>query len=135
MRYNPDIHKRHTVRLKGYDYSQAGAYFVTICARLKEHYFGNIIKNKMICSAAGEISRECWLKIPDHFENVKLDEFVIMPNHIHGILFITDKIKFTTGTKVGEGIAGEAGKADNVGKVGNVGLGGSVGTDYNLSLL
>ena len=109
MKFNPQIHQRHSTRLKSYDYSSAGGYFVTICAYQKEHLFGNIINGQMVSSAIGEIPEKYWLEIPEHFRNVSLDEFVIMPNHIHGILFITNNMD-------GESVSG------------------TVGTDYNLSL-
>lgn len=88
MKYNPNIHKRKSIRLKGYDYSQAGLYFVTICCFEKMHLFGEIIRGKMQLNTAGEIAKKCWLEIPQHFNNTKLHEFVIMPNHVHGIIEI-----------------------------------------------
>jgi putative transposase len=94
--YNPNIHHRRSIRLKGYDYSQAGLYFVTICCYDKICLFGEIIvpnnqsasdiKAQMILNDAGKIAHDCWLEIPNHFPNVVLHEFVIMPNHIHGII-------------------------------------------------
>ena len=86
MTYNPNIHHRKSIRLKGYDYTQAGLYFITICCQNRECLFGNIINGEMILNDAGNIANECWLAIPNHFPNVVLHEFVIMPNHIHGII-------------------------------------------------
>jgi len=80
-----------SIRLKNYDYSSPGAYFITICARNMEHFFGKIIDGKMRLSVIGKIVEQCWLKIPKHFSFVKLDEWIIMPNHIHGILFFNDR--------------------------------------------
>ncbi len=93
MTYNSEIHKRRSVRLKGYDYSQDGIYFVTICTKNKECIFGEILKNKkgeksFAPTRGGEIVKKCWEEIPEHYPKVILKEFIIMPNHIHGILMI-----------------------------------------------
>ncbi|OGR04355.1 MAG: hypothetical protein A2511_07240 [Deltaproteobacteria bacterium RIFOXYD12_FULL_50_9] len=80
-RYNPDIHHRHSIRLKGYDYSQTGAYFVTLCAVDRSCYFEQFLELRQIID-------EQWRNIPSRFSNVILDEYVIMPNHLHGILVI-----------------------------------------------
>jgi putative transposase len=82
--------QRRSIRLKGYDYSQPGAYFITICTKDKIRILGNIEGERVIYSQIGKIAEECWLNIPDHFPNVKLDQWIIMPNHIHGIIFIHD---------------------------------------------
>lgn len=79
-------HKQY--RLPGHDYSQAGAYFLTICTQDRQHYFGHITDGVVHLSAAGIIARDNILIIPDQFENVILDEWVIMPNHVHLILMI-----------------------------------------------
>jgi putative transposase len=94
--YNPNIHHRRSIRLKGCDYSQAGLYFITICCYDRACLFGEIVVSKnqstndnaaqMILNDAGKIAHECWLEIPNHFPNVVLHEFVVMPNHIHGII-------------------------------------------------
>jgi len=81
---------RRSIRLQGYDYSQAGAYFVTICTQNKECLFGEIENGKMRLNDAGKMARKYWDDIPAHFPNVTPDVFVVMPNHIHGILFIAD---------------------------------------------
>ncbi|MCL2417099.1 MAG: transposase [Bacteroidales bacterium] len=88
MRYNPNIHNRRSIRLKNYDYSQPGLYFITICVRNSKHLFGKIQNGRMILNEYGEIATQCWLKIPQHFPNTILHEFVIMPNHVHGIIQI-----------------------------------------------
>lgn len=75
-------------RLRHFDYSANGWYFVTICTKDKEKYFGKIENNTMILNELGEMVREYWLVIPEHFPYVILDEFIIMPNHIHGIIVI-----------------------------------------------
>lgn len=83
-------HHRRSIRLKDYDYSSAGAYFVTICAHNRDCLFGEIIDGEMVLNDAGKMVERCWLEIPDHYPSVELDEFVIMPNHIHGIIVIPD---------------------------------------------
>ncbi len=81
------LQKRKTMlRLPYYDYSSVGFYFITICTRLRENFLGQIIENKMIHSDMGKIVSKCWNEIPQHFSDIFLDEFVVMPNHIHGIL-------------------------------------------------
>ena len=85
-KYNPAIHHRKSIRLKGYDYSQNGLYFITICTYNRECLFGEIINKKMILNDAGKIANECWLKIPEHFPGAVLHEHVVMPNHVHGII-------------------------------------------------
>ncbi len=82
-----------TIRLKNYDYSANGYYFITICTKNRLHYFGKIIDQKMELSEIGKIAHKCWLEIPNHFPFVILDEFAIMPNHIHGIVIINKKEK------------------------------------------
>jgi REP element-mobilizing transposase RayT len=76
--------------LKGYDYTQQGAYFVTICTYNRVHVVGDVIETEMELNTLGCVAESCWLAIPQHFPNVSLDEFVVMPNHIHGIIFIAD---------------------------------------------
>ena len=85
-RYNPNTHHRKSIRLKGYDYSQSGLYFVTICCYNKECMFGEIKNEQMYLNLAGKVAEKCWLDIPAHFPHVILHEHVIMPNHIHGII-------------------------------------------------
>ena len=88
MPYNSNIHHRRSIRLKGYDYTQQGAYFVTICTHQRNCLFGEIVDGEIKLNTNGEIARGSWLSIPRHFKNVELDEFVIMPNHLHGIIII-----------------------------------------------
>jgi len=96
---NPDKHHRHSIRLKDYDYSQAGAYFVTICTRDREGLFGEIAEGLMRLSPFGEIIRACWDNLPRHYPHVALDAFVIMPNHIHGIIVLADPAVVGVGFK------------------------------------
>jgi putative transposase len=86
--YNPKIHHRRSIRLKNYDYAQDGAYFATICAQNKEYMFGNIIDGKMVLNSAGEMIKKWLLELKNKFKNIELDEYIIMPNHIHGIIII-----------------------------------------------
>ena len=92
MHYNSNIHRRRSIRLKGYDYSQAGLYFVTIRVDNGKSLFGDIVDGKMILSAFGEIANTLWYEIKNHIHNVRLREFVVMPNHIHGIVEITNHV-------------------------------------------
>ncbi|MDO4782693.1 MAG: hypothetical protein Q4A09_05670 [Capnocytophaga felis] len=91
-KYNPEIHKRRSVRLKDFDYSREGLYFITICCQNKAHYFGEIIDGEMRLNEIGEIAQKCWRDIPNHFKNVLLHSFVVMPNHIHGIIEIVTRV-------------------------------------------
>lgn len=90
MKYDPQIHHRRSIRLKGYDYTQAGAYFITICSYQREHVFGEVVNGEMRLSAWGEIARAEWFKTAALRDNVELydEEFVVMPNHIHGIVWL-----------------------------------------------
>jgi len=82
--------QRKSPRLHAYDYAQNGAYFVTICTHDRAALFGHIIEDEMILNAAGRIAEKYWGSIPEHFSHVELDMFVVMPNHVHGILVFGD---------------------------------------------
>jgi len=88
-KFDPQKHHRKSIRLKGYDYSSEGAYYVTIVVQGRECLFGEIIDEEMCLNEYGRIAQNWWNEIPIHFPNVELGAFVIMPNHIHGIIFIT----------------------------------------------
>lgn len=88
MRYNPSKQYRRSIRLKGYDYSQAGAYFVTIRTGQGECVLGNVVHGETKCSPIGKIAERFWHEIPEHFPYIELDEFKVMPNHVHGIILI-----------------------------------------------
>lgn len=92
MRYDPQKHHRRSIRLKEYDYSQPSAYFVTIVVKDRDCPFGDVIDGEMKLSRAGEIVDEFWKQIPNHFQNAVLEEFVVMPNHLHAIVFITENV-------------------------------------------
>ncbi len=83
-------HHRQSIRLRDYDYSTAGGYFVTLCAFQRECLFGDVVGVEMRLSEIGEIVQNCWGAIRQHCPHVTLDNFIIMPNHFHGILFIND---------------------------------------------
>lgn len=88
MTYDSKIHHRRSIRLKNYDYSRAGAYFITICTHNRECLFGQITDGEMVLNNAGRIVSVEWRNTPVLRDNIELDEFVVMPNHIHGILMI-----------------------------------------------
>jgi REP element-mobilizing transposase RayT len=88
MLKNSNRHHRHSVRLSDYDYSQAGAYFVTICTHNKESIFGDVVNGEMQLNEYGRLVEAEWIKTADIRDNIELDTFVIMPNHFHGILTI-----------------------------------------------
>ena len=92
MKYDSTTHHRHSIRLKGYDYSQCGLYFITICVYNRLYLFGEIIDHEMILNNAGKIAQNCWSEIPDHYPNIVLHEYTIMPNHVHGIIEITNSV-------------------------------------------
>ncbi|GAB6283200.1 MAG: transposase [Ignavibacterium sp.] len=77
-----------SARLKGWDYSTPGAYFVTIVTYNRQNLFGEIKRGRMILNDDGKNVYQCWLDIPKHFPHVELDEFIVMPNHVHGIIVI-----------------------------------------------
>ena len=79
---------RHTIRLPGYDYAQAGGYFVTLLTWHREQTLGQIVSSEVQLSKLGKIAASEWLRLESRFPNVKLDEWIIMPNHIHGILML-----------------------------------------------
>ena len=90
MDTNRNRHHRHSLRLKDFDYSQTGAYFLTLCTQKRACLFGDVVDGEMRLNDAGRVVEQCWLEIPNHFPRLDLDAFVVMPNHVHGILVITD---------------------------------------------
>lgn len=92
MAYNPEIHHRRSIRLRDYDYSVAGAYFVTICAFQRECLFGEVVDGEMRLNDAGLVVVNGWQSIPRHFPHATLDEFVVMPNHVHGVVFVNNTV-------------------------------------------
>ena len=88
MTYNPNRHHRQSIRLRGYDYTQAGAYFVTIVIQNRELLLGEIVDRVMRLNDYGRVVLEEWNKLPARFSSVTLDASAIMPNHLHGIIMI-----------------------------------------------
>ncbi len=112
MSINSHCYHRHSVRLVGYDYSSPGAYFVTIATFEHLCTFGKIISSVMMTNDLGKIIEECWYDIPDHFPNTEILSFVVMPNHIHGIISIHEEAsrgtihRAPTTEKFGKPVAG-----------------------------
>ena len=89
MRFDPERRHRRSIRLKGYDYSQPGAYFITICTQDRACLFGDVMGGEMRLNEYGHIVWRCLEEIPLHFPHAELDAFVVMPNHVHGIVILT----------------------------------------------
>jgi hypothetical protein len=85
---NNEIHNRRSIRLRGYDYSSVGSYFITICVQDKKCIFGKIHNGKMILNEYGKIAHESWKWLEQQYDYIRLYEFVIMPNHFHGIISV-----------------------------------------------
>ena len=92
--------KQSQRRLPGWDYASPGLYFVTICTLKRQWFFGKVSEGQMHRNQMGTIAHERWLSIPVHHENVIMDAFIIMPNHIHGILYLMDKEDLTKESNV-----------------------------------
>jgi len=90
MSFDPQRHHRRSIRLKGYDYTQAGAYFVTLVAQGRECLFGDVAEGEMRLNEHGRVVAEAWEWLAEQYAYVELDEWVVMPNHLHGIIVITD---------------------------------------------
>jgi putative transposase len=88
MKFNPNAHHRHSLRLSGYDYTQPGAYFITICTHGRECLFGEVVEGKMILNEYGIMATACWQDIHKHFPGILSDMFTMMPNQLHGIVII-----------------------------------------------
>ena len=88
MAFNKDIHHRKSIRLRGYDYSQPGAYFITICTHQRQPMFGDIVDGNMMLNAAGNMVDAVWRELPNHYPGVALGEHIVMPNHFHGVVEI-----------------------------------------------
>ncbi len=89
--FDPDRHHRRSIHLPGYDYSRAGAYFVTICSQDWACLFGDIADGALRINDAGRIIEKWWIELNRKFPNVQTGEFVVMPNHFHGIIIIHDE--------------------------------------------
>jgi putative transposase len=92
MKYNPDIPGRRSLRLKDYDYTQPGGYFITVCTRDRECLLGEVRDGEMIPNDLGKIVLQVWNELPAHYPHVELDAFCLMPNHFHGIVILTNMV-------------------------------------------
>ena len=86
--YDPAIHHRRSIRLDGYDYAREGAYYVTVCAEERQRLFGHVIEGHMVLNDAGRMVQAVWDELPAHYPGVGIDMFVVMPDHIHGIVYL-----------------------------------------------
>ena len=123
MPYDPNRHHRRSIRLKGYDYSQAGAYFITLCTQDRACLFGKVVNGEMRLNDAGRMVLAEWNRLPERFPQVVLDAFVVMPNHVHGILVITDPAPTagaTLGATVGATVGATLVVAPTAPTVGNI---------------
>jgi putative transposase len=92
MKYNPAIHNRRSYRLQGFDYANERAYFLTLNTKDRSRLFGKIENGKMILNETGKIAYQCWVEIPKHFPHAQIHAFIIMPDHIHGIIEIKEYV-------------------------------------------
>lgn len=90
LKYDPEVRHRRSIRLTGFDYAKTGAYFITVCAQNRECLFGDVIEGEMQLNAAGEMIESAWDDLIERFPNMRRDAFVVMPNHIHGIILLFD---------------------------------------------
>jgi len=97
MRFDPEKHHRRSIRLKGYDYGRPGSYFITICVRDRECWFGEIRGDEVRLNDAGRVVAATWMDLPSRFPGVSTDTHVVMPNHLHGIVHITGQGAMGTG--------------------------------------
>ena len=92
-KFDPKIHHRRSIRLPGYDYSQAGAYYVTIVTHGREHLFGEVVNGEMKLNRYGKIVQAAWFDLPKHYRHLELDAFCIMPDHVHAILVLVEFVR------------------------------------------
>ncbi|MDP2661064.1 MAG: transposase [Dehalococcoidia bacterium] len=104
MIYDSQAHHRRSIRLPTYDYSQPGAYFVTLCAEQRTCLFGEIVEEEMRLNEYGAVVRACWHNLPVHFPYLTLDEMIVMPNHVHGILALGESAGSVSAHGVGAGL-------------------------------
>ena len=88
VKHDPTRHHRRSIRLPAYDYTQPGAYFVTICSQNRECLFGDVINGEMILNQRGEMVERTWRELAECYPGVEVDAFVVMPNHVHGIIVL-----------------------------------------------
>lgn len=121
MTFSEKKYHRRSIRLKGYDYSQPGAYFLTICTQHRECMFGEIADGKMVLNPAGEMIQTVWDEIPFHYAGIDIDEFMAMPNHIHGIVVIVGATPRGYPGSIPCGFPGGPGQAQGPAPTGNTG--------------
>ena len=92
MKFDPDVHQRRSIRLAGYDYSSVGFYFVTICIQNRECLLGEIVDGEVVLNDAGQMVEKVWTELPQRYFGVDIDEFIIMPNHFHGIIILQSPV-------------------------------------------
>ena len=98
MKYNGKIHHRRSLRLREYDYSRPGAYFVTICTQDRKCLFGSVVNSEMQPNDSARSAQSIWYNLPSRFPQVRLDQFVVMPNHIHAVIFVGAQFIAPTGS-------------------------------------
>ncbi len=103
--FGPRIHHRHSIRLRGYDYSQCGVYFVTIVAFQRECLFGDIVDGEMVLNPCGQTVTHAWFDLPRHYRHVELGAFVVMPNHVHGMIILNGRGGSPSGDDTLHGVA------------------------------
>jgi REP element-mobilizing transposase RayT len=106
MPYDPEKHRRRSIRLQTYDYARPGGYFVTICTQDWKCLFGTVVDEEMRLNPAGEMIQRVWHTLPGLFSNVHLDAFVVMPNHVHGIVILIESKTTDTNPTVGAPLVG-----------------------------
>ncbi len=90
--YDPDRHHRRSIRLSEFDYSQEGAYFVTICVHQWACLLGDVLEGQVRLSEFGSVVAKCWRDLPRHYDHIELGEFVVMPNHVHGVIVLRSSV-------------------------------------------
>lgn len=118
MKYNPDKHHRRSIRLKGYDYSQAGLYFITMCVQNRECLFGKIENGEMILNDAGKMVEHWYYELENKFNDIKCHEMVVMPNHFHCII---ENVGTVVGTDLRVCPNNESDKSDTFGEQNTLG--------------
>jgi putative transposase len=104
-----------SIRYPDYDYSSPGKYFITICTKNKIPYFGKILNGRMILSETGIIVNDYWMAIPSHYPHITLDEYIIMPDHIHGIIIINPVQEPNLGASIESNSDTRSAEAPNLG--------------------
>jgi REP element-mobilizing transposase RayT len=112
MTYDTDWHHRRSIRLQGYDYAQAGAYFFTVCVQDRACLLGEVVEGEVVPSDAGRMILRWWVEVPRAFPGNETDAFVLMPNHVHGIVLLG------TDPSIGAGAQGNVAVGDEGGHVG-----------------